>query len=138
MEVMVATYRSATSKLGIWVIHSGASHNYCNNIKDFQKDSVTESKILIKLRDNNTVQANKKGIVPLNGVDIEAFFVSEFRISLLSVSQLDKSGLTVTFRSGVIPTAFWMSCLQPHTTHPEKGKEIWNLLQFLHDAGIRL
>jgi hypothetical protein len=67
---MVATYRSATSKLGIWVIDSDASHNYCNNIKNFQKDSVTESKMLIKLGDNNTVLANKKGFVRLNGVDI--------------------------------------------------------------------
>jgi hypothetical protein len=98
---MVATHQSATSKLGIWVIDSGASHNYCNNIKDFRKDSVTQSKMLIKLGDNNMAQANKKGIVRLNGIDIEAFFVPEFRISLLSVSQLDASGLTATFRSGV-------------------------------------
>ena len=62
---------------------------------------LTETKMLIKLRDNRTVHANKKGIVRLKGVDIEAFFVPEFRISLLSVSQLDTSGLTVTFKSGV-------------------------------------
>jgi len=82
------------------VIDSGASHNYCSNIKDFRKGSVTESEMLIKLGDNNTVQANKMGIVRLEGLDIEAFFVPEFRISLLSVSQLDHSGLTATFKSG--------------------------------------
>jgi len=34
--------------------------------------------MLIKLGDNNTVQANKKGIVRLKDVDIEAFFLPEF------------------------------------------------------------
>jgi transposase InsO family protein len=55
----------------------------------------------IKLGDNNTVQAKKKGRVRLKGIDIEAFFVPDFPISLLSVSQLDLSGFTATFRSGV-------------------------------------
>jgi len=75
---MVTRHRSATSRLRIWEIDSGASHNYSNNIRDFRKASLTETMMLIKLRDNNTVQANKKGIVRLKGVDIEAFFVPEF------------------------------------------------------------
>jgi len=98
---MVATHRLATSRLGTWVINSGASHNFSNDIRDFQKASLTETKMLIKLGDNNTVQATKNGIIRLKGVDIEAFFVPEFRISLLLVSQLDTSGLTATFRFGV-------------------------------------
>jgi len=75
---MVATHRSATSRLGTWVINSGASHNYSNDIRDFRKASLTDTKMIIKLGDNNTVQATKKGIVRLKGVDIEAFFVPEF------------------------------------------------------------
>jgi len=98
---MVARHRSATSRLQIWVIDSGASHNYSNNIGDFRKALLTETTMLIKLGDNNRVQANKKGIVRLKGIDIEAFFVPEFRISLLSISQLNTSGLTATFKSGV-------------------------------------
>ena len=98
---MVATHRLATTRIETWVIDSGASHNYSNDIRDFRKASLTETKMLIKLGDNNTVLANKKGIVRLKGVDMEAFFVPELRISLLSISQLDKSGLTVTFRSEV-------------------------------------
>jgi len=39
--------------------------------------------MVIKLGDDHQVQAKKKGIVSLGGVDIEAFFVPEFRISLL-------------------------------------------------------
>jgi hypothetical protein len=98
---MVATNRSATSRLGRWVIDSGASHNYCNDYRDFLSNSITGTNMIIKLGDNNTVQAKKKGLVRLKGMDIEAFFVPEFRISLLSVSQLDLSGFTATFRSGI-------------------------------------
>ena len=46
------------------------------------------------------MHARKKGLVQLNGVCIEAFFVPEFRISLLSVSQLDSLGLTAIFKNG--------------------------------------
>jgi len=41
--------------------------------------------MIIKLGDDHQVQAKKKGTVHLGGVDIEEFFVPEFRISLLSV-----------------------------------------------------
>jgi len=57
--------------------------------------------MIIKLGDEHQVQAKKKGVVHLGGVDIEAFFVPEFRISLLSVGQLDSYGYTATFRSGI-------------------------------------
>jgi transposase InsO family protein len=57
--------------------------------------------MIIKLGDKNEVHANKRGTVQLNGVKIEAFFVPEFRISLLSVSQLDSYGLSAVFKDGV-------------------------------------
>ena len=61
--------------------------------------------MIVKLGDDHQVQAKKKGIVRLGGVDIEAFFVPEFRISLLSVGQLDSHGYTSTFRSGTCSIA---------------------------------
>jgi transposase InsO family protein len=61
--------------------------------------------MIIKLGDDHQVQAKKKGSVRLGGVDIEAFFVPEFRISLLSVGQLDSQGYTTTFRSGICSIA---------------------------------
>jgi len=66
--------------------------------------------MILKLGDDHQVQAKKKGIVCLVGVDIgrvdiEAFFVPEFRISLLSVGQLDSHGYTTTFRSGICSIA---------------------------------
>ena len=48
--------------------------------------------MVIKLGDDHQVQAKKKGIVRLERVDVEAFFVPEFRTSLLSVGQLDSHG----------------------------------------------
>ena len=61
--------------------------------------------MIIKLGDDHQVQAKKKGIVRLGRVDIEAFFVPEFRISLISVGQLDSQGYTTTFRSGICSIA---------------------------------
>jgi len=61
--------------------------------------------MIIKLGDDHQVQAIRKGVVRLGGVDIEAFFVPEFRISLLSVGQLDSHGYTSTFRSGICSIA---------------------------------
>ena len=101
---MVASYRSAITTR-TWVIDSGACHNYGNNLRDFRKNSVKETNMIIKLGDDHQVQAKKKGIVSLRGVDIEAFFVPEFRISLISVGQLDSHGYTTTFRSGICSIA---------------------------------
>jgi len=97
---MVASHRSAITTR-TWVIDSGASHNYGNNLRDFREDSVKETNMIVKLGDDHQVHAKKKGVVHLGGVDIEAFFVPEFRISLLSVGQLDTHGYTSTFRSGI-------------------------------------
>jgi len=101
---MVASYQSAITTR-TWVIDSGASHNYGNNFRDFRKNSVKETNMIIKLGDDHQVQAKKKGTVHLGGVDIEAFLVPEFRISLLSVEQLDSHGYTTTFRSGICSIA---------------------------------
>jgi len=57
--------------------------------------------MIIKLGEEHQVQVKKKGVVRLGGVDIEAFFVPKFRITLLSVGQLDLYGYTATFRSGI-------------------------------------
>jgi len=101
---MVASYRSAITTR-TWVIDSGASHNYSNNLRDFRKNSVKQTNMIIKLGDDHQVQAKKKVTVCLGGVDIELFFIPEFRISLLSVGQLDSHGCTTTFRSGICSIA---------------------------------
>jgi hypothetical protein len=55
------------SRLGIRAIESGAFYNYCNDFTEFQKDTVTEAKMIIKLWNKNEVHARKKGTVQLNG-----------------------------------------------------------------------
>jgi len=101
---MVASHRSSITTR-TWVIDSGVSHNYGNNLQDFRKNSVKETNMIIKLGDDHQIQAKKKGSVCLGGVDIEVFFVPEFRISLLSVGQLNPQGYTTTFRSGICSIA---------------------------------
>ena len=51
------------------------------------------------------ILAKKKGVVCLGGLEIEAYLVPQFRISLLSVEQLDSHGYTSTFRSGICSIA---------------------------------
>jgi len=64
------------SRLGVWAIDSGASHNYCNDFTEFEKDSITKANMTIKLGDKNEVHARKKGTVQLNELSMEAFFVT--------------------------------------------------------------
>jgi hypothetical protein len=87
------------SRLGIWAIDSRGSHNYGNDLTEFKKDPITETNVIIKLGDKNEVHTRKKGVAQLNAVCIEAFFVPEFRISLLSISHLDSHGLTAIFKN---------------------------------------
>jgi len=61
--------------------------------------------MIFKLGDDHQVQALRKGVVRVGGVDIEAFFVPEFQISLLSVEQLNSHGYTSMFRSGICSIA---------------------------------
>jgi len=104
------------SRLGVWAIDSGASDNCCNDLTEFKKDSIRKTNMIIKLGDKNEVHARKKGIVQLNRVCIEAFFVPEFRISLHSVSQLDSFGLTAIFKDGTCTTINTSTTLSvPHS-----------------------
>jgi len=80
----------------------GASRcRLCVRTQIFFPDAIAEAIMTIKLGDTNEVHTRKKGMVQLNGVCIEVFFVQEFRISLLSVSQLDFQGLTAIFKNGM-------------------------------------
>jgi len=44
------------SRLGIWAIDSGASHNYCNDFTEFKKDSITEANMIIQLGDKRSAR----------------------------------------------------------------------------------
>ena len=72
-----------------WVIDSGALHHMCNNRNLFLPNSIMKTNYTIRLGDKTTGEAIEQGIIPINQVHVNALFVPCFRVSLLSVSQLD-------------------------------------------------
>ena len=80
---------------------SGASHHMCNNQQAFRLGSLRPATHTISLGDRTVVSAAGKGVISVKGVTIEALFVPAFRVSLLSVSELDKLGWTTTFSNGL-------------------------------------
>jgi hypothetical protein len=79
LEVMLASRPSMNSRLG---------------------NPITEANMIIKLGDEKQVHATKKRRIHLSKVSIEALFVPEFQISLLSVGLLDSFGLVAIFKDG--------------------------------------
>ena len=82
------------------MVDSGASHHMCNDRQAFRPNSLYPANHTIRLGDRTTVTATSKGTISLAGFTIEALFVPAFRVSLLSVSELDKLGWTSTFTNG--------------------------------------
>ena len=87
---MLAINSNPISDYTVWVIDSGASHHMCNDKNLFLKRSVTTTNYTIKLGDKTTVNAELAGLVPFYGQTLHALLVPGFRVSLLSVSQLDE------------------------------------------------
>lgn len=83
------------------MVDSGASHHMCDNQQAFQLASLRPATHTIRLGDCTVVSAAGKGVISVKGVTIEALFVPAFRVSLLSVSKLDKLGWTTTFSNGL-------------------------------------
>jgi hypothetical protein len=51
--------------------------------------------------DDHSVKSKSKGTMSLGELSIEAYFIPQFRVSLLSVSQLDKDRYQTTFTDNV-------------------------------------
>jgi hypothetical protein len=68
---MVTSRLSMDSIFGIWAIDSRTSHNYCNDLTEFKKYSITETNMIIKLGDKNEVHARKIGMVQLKGAILD-------------------------------------------------------------------
>lgn len=99
---MLAINSNLASDYTVWVIDSGASHHMCNDKNLFLKQTITTTNYTIKLGDKTIVKADQGGFVPLYGETIHALFVPSFRVSLLSVSQLDERlGWSTTFLRGI-------------------------------------
>jgi len=55
--------------------------------------------ITIRLGNHSAVTTHQSGSVSLCGLTVEALYVLEFRLSLISIGQLARHGLTVKFVS---------------------------------------
>jgi len=57
--------------------------------------------MLIELGDDNTVRVTHHGLVDATqGYEIDTLYSRTFRLSLLSINQLDSAGSTATFGDG--------------------------------------
>jgi hypothetical protein len=82
----------------IWAVDSGASHHMCNDPYLFT--SLSQANYIVHLGDHNQVKVNQAGIVRINDFSLYCLLVPDFRICLISVSQLDSTGYKSTFFQG--------------------------------------
>ena len=68
----------------------------CNNLTRFIRNSIHNVDVLIRMGDGNAVQVTKAGRTHIGPLEIEALFVPQFRISLISVSKLAETNLQTT------------------------------------------
>lgn len=93
---MLATDNGNTSDdLTVWAVDSGATHHMCNDRRLFLQLWNTE--INVRLGDTTRIKVTQQGIAVIHSTQLCALFIPEFRISLLSVSQLDQCGFNTQF-----------------------------------------
>jgi hypothetical protein len=78
---VLITQSSCTS---VWFIDSGASHHFFND--KYLLQNLINSNLDITMGDDHSIKSKSKGIMFLRELSIEAYFVLQFHVSLLSVS----------------------------------------------------
>jgi len=74
----------------------------CNDRSCFISFKRLPSPIIIKLGDESTVTTTYHGLVNISqDLQLNALYTPTFRLSLLSINQLDLAGYTTTFRRGI-------------------------------------
>lgn len=63
----------------------------------FKRGSLRRTDVIVKLGDHSRVHVTQQGTIVINNFQLEALFLPQFRISLLSVSQLDRSAYHTSF-----------------------------------------
>jgi hypothetical protein len=79
----------------VWFIDSSASHHFCNDNRLLQ--NLIDSNLEITMGDDHCIKSKSKGTISLRELSIEAYFVLQFYVPLLSVSQLAKDRYQTTF-----------------------------------------
>jgi hypothetical protein len=83
----------------------------CNDRSSFSTFKKLSLPIVIELGDNNSVIATHYGFVDvIQGYQVEALHTPTFRLSLLSINQLDLGGHTTIFRNGKCSITSPSSC----------------------------
>jgi len=104
---------STTELYNKWILDSDASDSICNKRSWFLSLYKLTIPHQIRLRTYTTVSTSYRGMVNISGVIIDALYVPEFRVSLLSVSELDKLGYKLYFNNGL-----WSLKSQEGFEHP--------------------
>lgn len=79
----------------LWVVDSGCTQFMCNIRSLFS--NLTSVNVNIKLGDHSTVQVLQEGDISLFGTTFRALYTPSFRLSLISVPDLDCFGFHVVF-----------------------------------------
>jgi hypothetical protein len=82
----------------------------CNDRSTFSTFKKLSLPIVIELGDKNSVTATHYGFVDIQGYQIEALHTPTFRLSLLSINQLDLGGHTKIFWNGKCSITSPSSC----------------------------
>jgi len=92
---------AATAEAPEWVIHSGVSHNMCNDHSSLSRFIKLSLPIVIEFGDINSVTSMYYVFVDvIQGYQVEAFHTPTFRISLLRINQLHFGRHTTIFLNG--------------------------------------
>jgi len=96
-----ATTLTAASASAASVIDSVASHHMCNDRTRFNSIKKLRQPMIIELGDDNKVAVSHHGLVNVSQkYKGNALYTPRFRLSLLSINQLDTAGYTSTFVRG--------------------------------------
>ena len=79
------------------VIDSGASHHMFNYKQAFLSLTNLPYAVHIKLGDGKIIKSTKGGMVKIRNILLQALYVPAFRVSLISVSCLGKTGFKTVF-----------------------------------------
>jgi hypothetical protein len=76
------------------------TYHVCNGGRLF-REPLQEIQTRIRMGDNHAIKATKHGIAHVGNYQLPSLFVPEFRISLLSIPQLDSLGWTSSTSNGI-------------------------------------
>jgi len=99
----IARVAGNTRNTDEWIIDSGATHHISPNLMDFHEYHLLEESLQVESADSVSLVTATSSLNPqLNCgmlLRVEALYVSDFGASLLSVPQLMKDGIDVSFSS---------------------------------------